>query len=312
MPWPTTSLTAWATTCLKAGLLLACLWLLAAPALAQRPSISCRFDRDTVQTGDLVTYWLKLRRPRGAQALLADSSFLPGTFHMKSRAVFRSQSDSIFSYDSVMFTLQCFAEPGPAVLQLPGFIFQGEDTLVLVPRADTLVVASVLTDADSTSLANLKQALVFVPVPPQFNYPFMSLAVGGALIALLLINQFLGRPLRMWVRLLLLYRRHRSFLLVFDRLESQTRREQSAQRMEAALRLWKMHMERLAGQPYTTYTTREIAAVIPDQNLLGTLQHIDRWVYGGVLESSPTAIFGILRRYALLFYQRRRQAIRNG
>lgn len=54
----------------------------------------------------------------------------------------------------------------------------------------------------------------------------------------------------------------------------------AVQTIENAVILWKRYMEELEDKPFSTYTTKEIVEVMPNQQLAEALQHTDRIIYG--------------------------------
>ncbi|MES2387530.1 MAG: hypothetical protein V4543_05980 [Bacteroidota bacterium] len=276
-------------------------------------TVSGKFHSDTVKIGQPIVYTLVLKHPAGTQALFPDSSWNYEPFELSSRNWFRTTTDTGgIATDSVRYTLLSFSTDSAQSLALPVFYLgNGTDSNAVFSSADTVLLRSAIKNADTDS--PLIADTEFREVKQRINYPYLLLGFGAVTIALILLNAFLGRPVQRAVRRVLLGRRHRIFLAAFERLENLALREKSGKRVENSLNLWKKYIERLDGVPYSTYTTKEMATAIPDdERLKRTLQTIDRCVYGGQNEVISEEIFTELRRRALLFYRKKREEIKNG
>lgn len=231
-------------------------------------------------------------------------------FEFLSKRYYATRTDARGSFDSAVYTLQTFHMKPEQVLRFKILKYTPQDTQVFYSNADTLYLHRLIPERPATPILKVNPALEYVP--PAINYNYWALGLGLIVLALFLINTFLGRPIQKWFGLLVLYRRHTVFSSVFDKLSNQTVKGRSTDGMEQALNLWKQYMERVDQRPFSTYTTKEIATLLPDEHLVQALQSIDRAVYGGMQEEINERIFTILRRYAVVFYNKRREAIKNG
>ena len=272
-------------------------------------SLKGHFEQDSTKIGMPVVYTLLLKHPAGTQAVFPDSGYDYSPFELAEKQFFPTRTLDNISTDSVRFTLQTFSLDSVQQLALPVWVSVAGDSVELQAAPDSLRLVRVIKvpQPDAVPVATT----VFGTVPPRFNYPYWILGTGAAVILLVLLNAFIGKPAQRYWKLILLLRRQRLFLLAFDRLQAQTLRDKSGKRMEASLNLWKTYIERTDGKPYTTYTTKEMATAIPDEQLVKTLQAIDRCVYGGQTELISEEIFKNLRSRANLFYQKKQLEIRN-
>ena len=292
---------------LKVILLSVAAVLLLAQGAASQMSLRLKVYPDSVWMGQDCRLTLAVQRPRGQQVLMPDSSHLPIGIELFDYQYFNTVSNDSFSIDSVSMLVRCFALMDSFQVQLPVYTFQEGDTIKQMSNAIRVVVRRDSIDFNAPAIAQVET----YAVPEQPNWR-LALVIGlGVVLLIVLINALLGRPIQRSVRLLLLYRRQLIFKRQFERLTTQAFAQRSGKTMSNALSLWKQQLERLDNRPFSTFTTKEIGEQIPDENLQTSLQSIDRWVYGGQPEGQPQKITVTLRRYAELFYQRRRQKIKN-
>lgn len=273
-------------------------------------AIGARFSRDSVKIAEPIIYKMVLKHPVGSQAIFPDSGFDYSPFELLEKKYYPTISDSSISTDSVSYTLQTFNLSDTLPLSLPVYFIINGDSVPVYPKPDTVWLQREIRTPRPD--APLKAATNFGKVERRFNYPYVMLGGGVLAIILIFLNRFLGKPVERFIRLILLFRRQKAFLVSFDRMAGQALREQSAKRTEQTLNVWKKHIERIDGRPFSTFTTKEMVQAIPEENLKNTLQQIDRCVYAGQTELIVKQVFNELRRQSELFYQRKRAEIRNG
>jgi hypothetical protein len=71
-------------------------------------------------------------------------------------------------------------------------------------------------------------------------------------------------------------REHSHFRNAFEKLTRSIKPDNAVVTVENAVILWKKYMEVLEEKPFSTYTTKEIIEIIPNQQLAQALQHTDR------------------------------------
>lgn len=233
-----------------------------------------------------------------------------GTFEFLGKRYYATRTDARGSFDSAVYTFQTFNMRPEQQLRIQILNLTGGDTASYYSNADTLYLHRLIPELPKQPVLRTKAPLEYVSA--HINYNYWAAGLGLGLVVLLSINAFLGRPIQKWFGLFLLYRRHTVFSGMFDKLATQTLRNRSTESMEQALNLWKQYMERVNNQPFSTYTTKEIATLLPDEHLVQALQSIDRAVYGGMQEEISERIFTVLRRYTVVFYNQRREDIKNG
>jgi hypothetical protein len=104
-------------------------------------------------------------------------------------------------------------------------------------------------------------------------------------------------------------REHASFRNAFDKLTNNDNSNQAVHTIENALILWKKYMELLEEKPFSTYTSKEILELIPNQQLAEALQHTDRIIYGQMSTSESARSTQVLAHIAKRLYIEKRTFI---
>jgi hypothetical protein len=264
------------------------------------------FLKDTVKVGEPVSFAFSLKHPANMQVVFPDSAYDFSPFVFVSKEFFPTRTDSLHSTDSAVYTLSTFELDSLPSLALPAYI--------LLPSGDSLERWS---EADTVLLFNnIKVAENFLPstepqkVMERFNYPYWGIGVAVVLTLLLFLNGVLGKPLNRAFKLLLMKQKHTAFLKAYDKWTVQVTKSPSAANSEKILTLWKKYIEKVDGVPYSTYTTREIAQYLPDEDLQKTLQTIDRFVYGGIAPEQMDKHLQRLRQQAEIIYETKRNQVK--
>lgn len=162
------------------------------------------------------------------------------------------------SIDSAVYEVKTFTPQQPLTLKLPVFLLNEEgDSTVVYSNPVTLRFASVLQRKGVTQGIETETEFLYQKERP--DYWKYLLVVLVAILVFGVIWLAFGKRLVLSIRLILLYRRQRSFETLFDRLSVLALRESSPARVEEVLLLWKKHLERVSGLAMSTFTTRDFA-----------------------------------------------------
>lgn len=273
-----------------------------------RPFLHFR-DRHA-KIGEPIYLSLSVRHDPDLDLIFPDSLADYAPFEFLNKTYYATRTDENGSFDSVVYTLQTFNMSPEQRLRLSITDYTNGDTVVYESNLDTLYLHRLLPEMPTKPTLKVNTQAEILPL--WINYNYWGLGIGVMTVLLFLVNAFLGRPIQKGFGLLVLYRRHAIFTTLFDRLASQSLKNRSTDTMEQALNLWKQYMERVDNQPFSTYTTKEITTLFPDENLSQALQSIDRAVYGGMKDEISERIFTVLRRYSVDFYDRRKAKIKEG
>jgi len=268
------------------------------------------FSKDSLKIGEEVTYSLSITYPKDIDIVFPDStySFLP--FELINKSSYPTRSDSLYSFDSAVYTLTTFELDSIQSLNLPLFLVTKGDSTIIQPGADSIFLVQVVTAIpDSISMI---ENTAFSNVRLAFNYPY--LIVGLTTLVLLSIIVFLvfGKTIKKKIMLYRLKRMHGRFLEKFNAAIRDLKSENDYSYYEHLLFDWKGYMEKLNKTPYTKLTSKEIKSLTPDKDLISSLQDIDRAIYGKFGTSSIRGSFDYLRRVSEDSFHNKVEEIKNG
>lgn len=277
---------------------------------SQAQQVYSRLSAKSIKIGEPVGYVLTAIHPLNTQVVFPDSGAQFGDWVILNKQVYNSVSNDTLTTDSARYLLSYFGNESVANLSLPvTFHEMGSRVNRYAPKT-SVVIQRLIKPQDL--VIGLRNEYQTQPMDQPLDMTVIAMVAAAVFIILTLINALLGRPAqRLWKRLLL-FRRHRSFMLIFEYLKDEVIVQQSTQKLEVALRLWKKQIERLDGRPYTTFTTREMLQVLPNEGLADTLQFIDRAVYGSLSDPVTQDTFQVLVAIENEIYTRQVEVLKGG
>ncbi len=282
-----------------------CLWASFIFVKAQKIAPKGVFLADSIQIGEPVLYALSLTYPKELEVVFPDSLHPYFPFELIKKQYFPTQSDSVFSKDSALYQLTTFEIDTVQRLTLPVYIINEYDSTILYSTADSIVIKQVVTTLPDSVVMKINTS--YVEVPLAFNYPYwlagsvillIVLVVGWLIFGKSIINQF---------KLYRLKKRHQNFLQQYKQLLTTHYSEP-----EPILTLWKKYLEKLTRQPYTTFTTKEITALLTQQEIETALHAIDRNIYGPKDESLLKDAYATLEQQAVSTYTNQVNKVKHG
>ncbi len=252
--------------------------LLATTAWGQQIKPNGGFVEKEVLVGQPATYTLSVTYLKSLQVVFPDSAYDYYPFEFVGKAYFTTQTDSTTSYDSVVYTLSSFIMEPRLSLALPVFLVNGKDSTTIDAQADTLTVVNTLTEMpDSLKVLTNTEA---VATARPFNYLLTGLVTFVIVVVLVVVLALNYDRIVRRLQARRLKKRHLRFLQKFNGYIDDVR-QQNRTVVEEALLLWKAYMERLEKVQYTKLTTKELKALIEQQEVYNALGAIDRTLYGG-------------------------------
>ncbi len=284
-------------------------------ASAQSLKPQGHFSADTLKVGEPVYYTLTFRYPRDLEVVFPDEGANYATFEYLDRQFAPTHSDSLFSYDSVVYEMSTFELDSVQSLTLPVYVVEVDesgfaDSVAIYADIDSIFLRQILVQMPD-SLA-LKQNTNLQTVPLQFNYPYLLVGIGIVLTLLLLLYILFGKQLRRRWRIRRLRQANQKFSARYDQALATLEAQPNEQHAEAALVMWKTYMEKLSQIPYTKMTTREIAQLPSGTDVREELRAIDRNIYGSASEDALVYRFEQLGAYAHLRFEQRIEEVKHG
>ncbi len=292
-----------------------CLFLSFTSASAQSLRPNGYFSADTLKIGEPVYYTLTFRYPRDLEVVFPNEDTRYAPFEYLDRQFFPTRSDSLLSYDSVVYKLTTFELDSVQPLTLPVYVIDTDengqlDSTALYADIDSVLLQQVIAQLPD-SLA-LKENTQVLDVPLQFNYPYLLIGIAALLALLAVLYALFGKQLRQRWQLRRLQKANRQFTEQFARAMTHLKTDPSAKHSEEALVVWKRYMERLDRAPYTKMTTREIAALPAGELLRDDLRAIDRRIYGKQRNGELIEHFEQLRHHTRQRFAQRIEEVKHG
>jgi len=276
------------------------------PALAQPVG---QFIDDTIEVGRPFRYALTVKHRASQDVFYPDTARHFAPFLVQSVAIFPTKTVNKISLDSAVYTLVSFEVSRARVLQVPVYMANGADCTALLSSPDTVFLRSRVLATARPDTLQLAANAVLTPLPQEFNYAYLTVAVGLMGVVAAAIYILFGSLLRQRWQRFLLTRDHTRFLRMYNQLTRNLGPESTGDTTNQAIVNWKKYLELLEKKPYTSLTSSEIADRIGDDRLTDALRETDRMIYGGSFTDQSPLALRVLRDVAVTAYQRRREAI---
>ncbi len=279
-------------------------------AFAQEIQLKGSFLADSAKIGEPVMYSFSVRYPRQLTVLLPDSTFNFAPFEIIDKTYYPTRTDSLFSRDSVIYTLATFELDKVQLLRLPAYLVHGNDSSSVFSDPDTLKVLEmipVLTDS-----AAFVENTAYKEVEKEINYPYIITGSVVAMALLVALAFIFGKPFHRQYRIYKLKRQYRKYEKEYKESLAAYEAKEGNVQPETLLGIWKAYMEQLEKIPYTRLTTKEIASrQVNGTDLNRILRPIDRGIYGSLSENRMTQSFQELHTVATSHFQKKIKEVRN-
>lgn len=278
--------------------------------LAQTIEPKGHFIEKQTKIGETIYYSLTVRYEKNLNILFPDSTYSFGTFDYYSRKYFKTISDDLNSFDSVVYQLATFELDSVQYLQLPVFVISQDDSLEVYSTIDSLAIIPTVTELPENP--ELKSNTNLVEIDTQFNYPYLLIGLGVLVIISFISALFFGKQLMKAWKIYRLKRTHKKFIVQFFNLMRDTSSNNPYNKPEHVLAVWKIYLERLEKMPISKLTTKEILVLHSDQHLKENLKLIDRSIYGGEAGNDIFTAFDFLMKFSIEIYEQKITDIKNG
>jgi hypothetical protein len=287
------------------------MWLFVFEATAQKKQQQAittpyaTFLADTVRIGEPVRFLVVWKHLPEKEVFFPDSTHDFKPFEFVSKRAFPTKTAGL-STDSVIYTLATFETDSLQSLALPIFVLNQRDTTTIVSNADEIFVqATVLQLPDTLKIMENTELRI---LDDNFNYWYWA---GGAVVFIgvgIGLYAVFGRRIRKNFRLTRMRKQYQRFIADFDK---SLKKYEQVTATEQGLSVWKGYLENLQNIPFTTYTSKEIADLVPDKTLTESLKNIDRAVYGNRINEQTKEALEILKIYAQNTYQAKIKEVQN-
>jgi len=270
-----------------------------------------RFNKDSAKVGEPIKLSLSVNYKSSLRILFPDTNFQFSPFEILKKEFYPTKTIGEISRDCVVYELTTFDLETVQRIKLPVFQFSGNDSTGWYSNEASLHILQKFI-GNLPEKPVFEQDLSLVNVARRINYPYILIGMAAILILILLINFFFDRPIQKFIYMFLEKRRHISYLKVYDKNYKQLESTLSVENVETLLVNWRKYIQRVDGQPYTSFTSMEIFKVLPDKDLREVLQEVDRWIYGGIEMKDWRFNMDYVKQIAVQLYLKKRETIRNG
>ncbi|GAB3034104.1 hypothetical protein [Spirosoma pulveris] len=276
------------------------------------------FLTDSIEIGRPFRYSLTYHHAPTVDVLFPDTALAFTPYRVQKVAVFATQTTGngpkALSRDSAVYTLVSFETDSVQLLRVPVRTINAVDCTAQWTLTDTVFLRSKLTRSLSDSLAprslTLATETTLAPLQQQFNYGALLIGFLGVSLVVGALYLLFGSLARQQWRLYILNRRHARFLREYTRLNERISPLTAAEIANQAVVMWKMYLEQLDPQPYSSLTTSELADRFHDERVTNALRDADQMIYGGTFTAQSQSALLVLRDVATEMYIRSRATLR--
>lgn len=268
------------------------------------------FHEDSMKVGEAVNFSLYAKYPKQMEVIFPDSTFTFLPFEFYSKQFFSTKTDSLFAYDSAIYTLASFEVDSVQYMNLPVFILNGKDSTKITTYEDSIYLkALVIQMPDSIAF---KDNTMLQSVNKAFNYPYLLIGLTLLIILIIVLTLVFGKTVKRKIKAYRLRKSYEKFSLEFERGIGKIKRDKERLFIEEVLIVWKEYMEKLEDRPFTKYTTKEIIKAGYGDSLSLVLKNIDRSIYGNMNDDEMHKNFESLEDFTLDQYKQKQKEVQHG
>ncbi len=273
--------------------------------MAQEIKIEHHFLEDSTMVGNNIHFSLAIYYPKNQNLFFPKINESIGNFDIVEKKYFPTQlMDNGFHKDSIIYTFNLFSNKKLNYLDFPIYASNGIDCTKIDLVRDSILLKSSLENSDF-NLANYMENLRVEPLKNRPNYPeIMGIGI-GFLIFIIIFYSFIKKPFLKYVELIKCWRANRKFKKEFNKNLQELKQGLNKHLIENSFISWKKYMEEITPFPISTYSSKEIIAILKIKKEKKNLNSIDAALYGDKLEDSCLKDLVFLGELADKFYQNR-------
>lgn len=270
------------------------------------PQPDVRAKPISVKVGEYIDYELVVKYPENMELRFADSSYNYAPFEFIKKRYFPTVTKDNISTDSAIYQLATYQTDSIQSLALPIYVLTNGDTTLIYTNTDSVIIKPLIVTLSDT--VKLISNTNYNAVERLINYPYIIIGVGILVVLALVLYLIFGERIRKAYYLSRLKRNHERFATQFEKYLQNIL---DSKQTEKGLGIWKSYLENLQDIPYTTYTSKEIEEKIHDKDLTLSLKHLDRAIYGNMIDESIKPALSFLFQYAQKAYQLKIEEVKN-
>jgi hypothetical protein len=280
---------------------------------AQDVKVNGGFLSDSLKVGEETAFYISARYKSDLNALFPDSTFGFTPFEFQRKKYFPTQTKSGISFDSTIYYLTTFEVDRVQYLDLPIYIVQPQDCTEFRTSRDSILITQLVAqvpDSVSVDKLPLKETTAYQRVFFQLNTWIIIISIVSIIVLAVVPWLVFGKRISKYFAARRLERNHSRFVQSYNQFLQQLHSAFSRETAEDAVKMWKKYMEQLETVPYTKLTTREMFAMIRDENLAQSLRQVDKSIYGH--DTSVIAPLENLRIYADQHFSQKINQLKHG
>lgn len=268
------------------------------------------FHEDSLKVGEVVHFSLYAKYPKEMQVIFPDSTYGYFPFEFYSKQYFPTRVDSVYAYDSAIYSIASFEVDSTQYLKLPVFILDGKDSTEILTYEDSIYLNALVVQMPDSLI--FRENVAFQKVSSTFNYPYLMIGLAILIVIIIAVLLIFGKSIQRKIRSYRLKKAYEKFSMEFERGINKIKQNNDTALIEEILIIWKKYMEKLEDRPFTKYTTREIVKAGYGDNLHTVLKNIDRSIYGSKDDDSMYKNFESLEDLTLEKYQQKQKEVQHG
>lgn len=254
-------------------------FLVGSQILAQDITYEGYFRSDSVKAGLPLEYVLNIKYPKDYDVLLPDTTHNFGDFILTGRDFDPTWSDSLYSYDSVVYQLTSFSIENIQTLSVPIKYFTKSDSGIINTTRDTLFFVEYIPEVSDT--LKVKENTAYQPLEKLVNYPIITLFLILAIVVIVTLIIILANPIRIAIKKWALKRKYNKLKKEFHKIDFNDKHEASRK-----LAVWKSMLGVSTNLPVPAFTTDEIVKFSETSKVEKELRSIDRFIYSNKNQDS--------------------------
>ncbi len=273
-----------------------------APQLIAQKPIG-RFNSDTIQLGEVISYSIVFKHGSKQEVLFPDVNYNFYPFEFIDKIYFPTSTSNGISADSAIYQLRTFNIDSIQPLALPVFLLKNGDSTAVFSDKDSVYLKEEFVGNGIGQ--KLKANSAFIPMKIKLNWILIFVQIAIILVIAFVWWLTFGKTVTKQFKIFSLNRSHSDFKSNFNRYTKKINKTN----IEKALLLWKNYMGKLKKQSFNTMTTPEIVKNIPYSNLNEALRIIDSSIYGNSISENISEAMDELNKLANWQHNARKKEI---
>ena len=280
--------------------------------IGQEIKIKGGFIEDSFQLGNTVHFWITAEYPKEIELLFADSNYNFSPFEYFDKSFIETRLINDNAFDSAVYGFLSFEIDLIQKLQLPIFVIQPNDSIVLTTPLDSIFFKELVSVQQVSDTSQLIENTKYNPVNELFNYPLLWIILAILSITLALIFLIFGRKIKNYFVIRRLKKEYNLFSNLISQCIQATRENVDRNWANKGLTQWKNYIEKLERKPFSKYTTKEILELDFTSELNEALRNIDKSVYGNKKDPKLYKSFQDIEDFTQHRFHMKIEVIKNG